>query len=101
MKNGFRTACAMAGIEGLRFHDLRHTWASRLLERGNSPVVVRDLGGWSDLTILNRYAHSTAEARKRAMESLLSDEDSEEEEKPQPKREQSVNGKKSARDAND
>ncbi|MBI3655100.1 MAG: site-specific integrase [Acidobacteria bacterium] len=91
VKKGFHSVCRQAEIQGIRFHDLRHTWASRMLEKGNSPAVVRDLGGWSDLSILNRYAHSTPEARKRAVESLVSD--AEPEASRESKREQSVNAK--------
>ncbi|MDQ3821578.1 MAG: tyrosine-type recombinase/integrase [Acidobacteriota bacterium] len=34
IKKGFAAACIRAGIEDLRPYDLRHTFATRLLERG-------------------------------------------------------------------
>lgn len=51
-------ACARAGIEdGLRFHDLRHTWASWHVMGGTPLEVLRQLGGWADMTMVLRYAH--------------------------------------------
>jgi integrase len=32
VKNGFDAACRRAGIQGLRFHDFRHTAATRMIE---------------------------------------------------------------------
>jgi integrase len=50
-----------AGIDGLRFHDLRHTHATRLLRAtGNLALVKRMLGHRSIETTL-RYEHSNAE----------------------------------------
>ncbi|KPJ65094.1 hypothetical protein AMJ44_11000, partial [candidate division WOR-1 bacterium DG_54_3] len=45
MKKGFKAACRRVGIAGLRFHDLRHTFASRLVEKGIDIETVRDLLG--------------------------------------------------------
>jgi len=66
----FRAACRRAGIKGLRFHDLRHTFASRLIEKGVDIVTVRDLLGHSSVKLTERYTHSRNESRRRAIELL-------------------------------
>ena len=45
IKKGFSAACARAGIENLRPYDLRHTFATRLLERGVHHFVISALLG--------------------------------------------------------
>ena len=51
-------ALERAGIEaGFRFHDLRHTWASWHVMAGTPLEVLRQLGGWADMTMVLRYAH--------------------------------------------
>lgn len=71
MKKGFKAACRRADIKGMRFHDLRHTFASRLVEKGVDIETVRDLLGHHSILITQRYAHSSRE-RKRAAVELLS-----------------------------
>ncbi len=70
MKKGFKAACSRAKIEGLRFHDLRHTFASRLVEKGVDVETVRDLLGHHCITITQRYTHSNDERKRRAVELL-------------------------------
>ena len=53
----FRDACAKAGIQGTRFHDLRHTWASWHVQSGTHTAKLRELGGWSNDQMVQRYAH--------------------------------------------
>lgn len=67
VKRSFKTACRRAGIEDLRFHDLRHTFASRLVENGVDLITVRDLLGHSSVRITQRYTHSNEEQKKRAV----------------------------------
>ncbi len=50
-------ALARAGIEEFRWHDLRHTWASWHVMSGTPIEVLKELGGWSDLRMVMRYAH--------------------------------------------
>lgn len=42
-----------------------------MLANGINPVVVRDLGGWADLKIVSRYAHSDREAQRQAVATLV------------------------------
>ncbi len=53
----FLPACARAGIEGLRWHDLRHTCASRALQRGARPEQIQRLLGHQSITMTERYMH--------------------------------------------
>ena len=50
-------ACEKAGLSDLRWHDLRHTWASLLRMNGVDTKVLKDLGGWKDARMVERYAH--------------------------------------------
>jgi len=72
----FTMACKKAEIRNLRIHDLRHTFASRLIEKGADIETVRSLLGHCSVAITQRYTHSQDEAKKRAVE-LLSENPSE------------------------
>ena len=53
----WRRALAAAGIEDFRWHDLRHTWASWHVQAGTPVNVLQELGGWSDIRMVQKYAH--------------------------------------------
>lgn len=53
----FKDAVRSAGIGDLRWHDLRHTWASWAVQSGVTLQEVMQLGGWKSLAIVMRYAH--------------------------------------------
>ncbi|SJM94964.1 tyrosine-type recombinase/integrase [Crenothrix polyspora] len=59
--NAWEKALKRAGIEDFRWHDLRHTWASWHIQSGTPLNVLKELGGWSDLTMVMRYAHLSSE----------------------------------------
>ena len=53
----WRKACIRAGLPDLRWHDLRHTWASWHRMAGTPDSALQELGGWASPTMLQRYAH--------------------------------------------
>lgn len=55
--HAWRKACVRAGLPTLRFHDLRHTWASWHVQAGTPLPVLQELGGWASLSMVQRYAH--------------------------------------------
>jgi integrase len=55
-KTAWAKACKRAGIPGFRFHDLRHTWAAWHTMNGTPPVILKELGGWSSLAMVERYS---------------------------------------------
>ena len=56
-KTAWLSACRRAGIEDFRFHDLRHTWASWLIQSGVPLSVLQEMGGWESIEMVRRYAH--------------------------------------------
>lgn len=57
---------AKAGIEGLRVHDLRHSFASFLVNGGRSLYEVQQILGHSDPKVTMRYAHLSTKALQEA-----------------------------------
>ena len=54
-------AVKRAGVYPLRFHDLRHTFASWHVQQGTPLSVLQELGGWQSPAMVQRYAHLGAE----------------------------------------
>ncbi|MGI9571668.1 MAG: site-specific integrase, partial [Desulfobulbia bacterium] len=58
LRHHFWPALKKAGIKRIRFHDLRHTYASLLIEHGeNIKYIQSQLGHSSPTVTLNVYAH--------------------------------------------
>ncbi|MGC0155374.1 tyrosine-type recombinase/integrase [Chromobacterium vaccinii] len=58
---GWKNGLARAGITNFRFHDLRHTWASWLVQAGVPLHILKELGGWHSMEMVQRYAHLAPE----------------------------------------
>ncbi len=66
IKRFWERVCEAAGIEGVRLHDLRHTYASSLVSRGVSLHVVGRLLGHTQPQTTARYAHLDDDALREA-----------------------------------
>ena len=56
--------------DGVTFHSLRHTGATRALQHGASVRTVMKLGGWKDERSVMRYVHAADVDVQRAAESI-------------------------------
>jgi integrase len=72
-KEAWEGAKERAGVE-CRWHDLRHTGCTRLLESGVSHPIVAEIMGWSSSTAIRMirevYGHISLDARRGAMEQM-------------------------------
>ena len=78
VKTSFHAACRRAkkdpddekdpGITGVRFHDLRHTFASRALELGADIMTVSKILGHASIVMTSKYLHPTGESMRLAVE---------------------------------
>lgn len=57
LRDRFLKARKAAGMTHVHWHDLRHTYASWLVQAGQPLTAVRDLLGHSSLAVTNRYSH--------------------------------------------
>jgi integrase len=66
----FRAALKKARVEGFRFHDLRHTFASRLAMAGKDLYVIQKLLGHREPRMVQRYAHHSVQSLRDGIEVL-------------------------------
>jgi integrase len=66
----FRRAANRAGLTDVRFHDLRHTFASHLVMNGTNIRTVQTLLGHKDLRMTLRYSHLSPEHLQEAVTGL-------------------------------
>ena len=60
-------ALAISKVEDFHFHDLRHTYASRLITSGVNLAVIRELLGHRDFETTLRYSHLSSDRLKEAV----------------------------------
>ena len=66
-----KTILTSISIEPIKFHALRHTYATRLFEAGIPPKTVQHLMGHSDIeTTMNIYTHVMKEQKLEAIEKI-------------------------------
>lgn len=70
MQSAWENALKRASIEDFHFHDLRHTFASQLLQAGASLAEVQKLLGHKSITMTMRYAHLCHEQTTEAVRKL-------------------------------
>lgn len=70
LHDAFKNAVQQAGIEDFHFHDLRHTFASRLVMSGVDIRTVQELMGHKTISMTLRYTHLSPDHKRKAMEAL-------------------------------
>jgi integrase len=70
VKTGFMAALREAGIESLRFHDLRHTAITRMIEGGMKSPAVMKISGHTQMTTFIRYVNPNTDAVRNGAEML-------------------------------
>jgi integrase len=67
VKHSFTSAVSDAGIEDFTFHDLRHTFGTRLAASGADVVKIRELMGHASITTTMRYMHASDSGKRDAI----------------------------------
>lgn len=70
LRRAFRLALRKAKIEEFHFHDLRHTFATRLAQQGVDLYTIQRLLGHKSPIMTQRYAHHSPESLRWAVDRL-------------------------------
>ncbi len=70
IKRTFALARTKAKLQDFRFHDTRHTAATRMGAAGVDAFTLCSIFGWSDVRLALRYTHATDKLRHEAVEKL-------------------------------
>lgn len=68
-QNVWEDACKRAGVK-IKFHGLRHTWATWHAQAGTPLDVLQKLGAWATHSMVLRYAHRPADYLAQAAEAV-------------------------------
>jgi integrase len=63
VKKSWEKTRRRAKLPDVRFHDLRHTWASRLVAAGVDLYELMAIGGWRSISMVQRYARFAPERK--------------------------------------
>ena len=69
-RSAFGKAVQKAGLADFTFHDLRHTFASRLVMSGVDLPTVKELLGHKDISMTLRYTHLSTDHKQHAVRLL-------------------------------
>lgn len=73
-RNYYKKVLSILGIPYLKFHGLRHSFATRCIESKNSVKTVSVILGHANITTtLNLYIHPNNDEKKRCIEKMLKD----------------------------
>src|ERR671919_595553 len=67
VKKSVSAACREAGIANFTFHDLRHTFGTRLADAGVDVVKIKELMGHASIVTTMRYIHATDQGKRGAI----------------------------------
>jgi integrase len=68
VKRSFNPLVDRTQLSRIRFHDLRHTFATLLLTRGTHPKVVQEMLGHADISqTMDTYSHVLPDMQKGAV----------------------------------
>ena len=70
VRHAFDKTVSKAGIEDFRFHDLRHTFATRLVQNGVDLYKVKELLGHKTISMTMRYSHHCPESLRSSVKVL-------------------------------
>lgn len=72
IKRAWQNVLARAGVKNFRWHDIRHHFASKLVQKGVDLYVVKDLLGHASIVMTERhYAHLAPQAKVDAVAKLV------------------------------
>lgn len=89
----WQRALEIAGITDFRWHDLRHTWASWLVQSGVPLAALQEMGGWETPAMVQRYAHLSPEhllSHAAAIDTLMATNDTNTAQQPRHKKEKAT-----------
>ncbi|HUU81277.1 MAG TPA: site-specific integrase, partial [Acidobacteriota bacterium] len=70
-KREFKAALRRAGLRDIRFHDLRHTYASLLIDQGEHPKYIQEQMGHSSINVtMDTYGHLMKSVNREASNKL-------------------------------
>jgi integrase len=72
IKSGVKAAVRRAGLDpSVSPHTCRHTWASWMYCLWRDPIRLKEAGGWSSVTLVERYAHLLPAGHEEGVKEFL------------------------------